>query len=174
MNQRRLFTLLNLLLVGGCGALIYYLANVSYFEPPEIRETVGLLKKSESNYSAAGQSAPADPKIAYPKLNNVHIFDVLYKLTPTPTPTPRPTATPVPLADMLHPWALGAITADSITVTDQATKEEFELKIGGPGRSVTALGATITVTLEKVDMAADPPEATVKASTGDTRVLKLQ
>ena len=69
---------------------------------------------------------------------------------------------------------IGAIDANSITVVDQATKEEFELKIGGPGRTVTALGATITVTLEKVDTAADPPEATVKASTGDTRVLKLQ
>lgn len=171
MNQRRLFTLINLCLVGAAGFFVYYLATAAYVSPPEIREALALLKESDFTAPQVGQNP--DPKNTYPNLKRVGMFNVLIKLTPTPSPTPRPTATPIPLSTLLHPWQIKSMSANSVTIFDQKLNQEFELTLGGEPRKVDAQGKSYLISLVKIDTRANPPEVHVKSDRGETRVLKF-
>lgn len=172
MNQRRVFTLINLVLVATSGFLIYYLANASYVEPPEIRQTLETLNENETDYGPAEiQSAP-DSKVVYDKLQKIQFFDALYTPTPSPTPTPRPTPMPIALNLILHPWTVVMMDATSVTFLDQAKNEEFTMTVGGPSVSYTNAGGSATVTLESVDL--NSVSATVKSDKGETHQFKLE
>jgi hypothetical protein len=174
MNQRRIFTAINLLLVAGSGFLIYYLANAAYVEPPEIRQARERMKGTETEFNIEGPQAAPGATVNYDKLGNVQIFTGLYTPTPAPTQPPKPTPTPVPLAMILHPWTIVSMDRDVITILDQAAAEEFEMRVGGPPRTMSNAGGTATMSLESIDVMADPPVANLKSQTGESYQLKFE
>lgn len=172
MTQRRIFLMINLALVAAGGFCVYYLANVNYARPPEIRDALQLGRETADVVSAT--EAKNDPRSRFPHLENIRIFNVLYKLTPSPSPTARPTATPIPIAVVLHPWQIRTMDNSSVSFTDRSTNEQFKLSIGGEARTVVSQGRTYKITLQSIDMRADPPQARVKSNFGSTLVIKFE
>lgn len=152
MNARTALLLVNLLLLGGSGGLIYYLANSTYSTPYELRDADTLLAMVDRGYKVAAEE-PSVVMEATRRLRSAKDFmRVLYTQTPTPTNTPAPTPTPVPLSVVLHSWAVQSLDDDSVDVLDQRTNEAFTLELNGGSRVVEFQGQNFDVTCCQIDL----------------------
>lgn len=160
MSQKRVFLLVDLMLVAAAGAFIYYLATVTYIEPPRIGEALAMLDQADDG-PAPTQSA-IDPAKQWPNLTKGNFTRPVIALTPTPTPKPKPTPRKFMANQMIHGWEVRRMRGDRVTVFDgQTTKETFDMAIGDK-RKAKFQGQEMTIELIKIDFTARPPVAVFK------------
>ena len=179
MTPQRIFLVVNIVLgAAGC-FFIYYLATAKYAPPAELEKADQVLEMVRVRYTPTdegGERPPVIPEEIVKNLTNLsrNPMGPRFAMSPTPPPTPKPTATPVPLQMVISTWALAGMDEKSATITDSKTGEDFELTLGGQGKSIEFQGQTTVVTLCGVDLEADPPTAKFCSSDGRSVVLSLQ
>lgn len=151
MNQRRVFTLINIALIGIIGFFGYYLAESTYSEPGEIQPLLDMVERMTP--TPAPIESIDERGHDWDELKAATMYEPLIKKTPKPTPAPTATPRRWTLEEMLYPWKIIGMTSTSVRVSDPSKSEEFDMKLNGTGRQVELKSQTMTVTLCKVDLA---------------------
>ena len=171
MSQKRVFLLIDLTLVAAAGALIYYLATVTYVEPRQINQALAMLV--DTGYGPAPTQNVIDPAKQWPHLTKGNFTRPVIALTPTPTPTPKPTPRKFMTNQMIHGWEVRRMRGDRVTVFDgQTTKETFDMAIGDK-RVAEFKGQKMPIELIKIDFTSRPPVAVFKGNGMEVRKAQV-